>query len=211
SANRSGRPSPTRPEHVRSDFGQDAPYILDGGACPVGVESTVLDISGERPILLRPGGVGRAAIEQVLGEPVLVPERSAEGPVRSPGMKYRHYAPDVPLILIEGPPESVIDRMEVLARRERAAARRIGWLLSTEGAEAVRSSPGEVREVLGPRDEPRAQAARLFDALRRLEEAGVDVILAEGSTSPGGGVEAAVIDRLRRASARVERVGGAWR
>jgi len=95
SANRSGAVSPTRAEHVAESLGDAVDLILDGGACRVGIESTILDLSGARPALLRPGGVAREALEELLG-PV---ELAAAGPVKAPGMLESHYAPGLPVRL----------------------------------------------------------------------------------------------------------------
>lgn len=100
SANRSGRPSPTRADHVREDFG-DAVDVLNGGTCRVGLESTVVDLSSTPVAVLRPGGVSAAQIEAVLGEPVTLAVGNAR---RSPGTRYRHYAPTTPVVLL--PPGS---------------------------------------------------------------------------------------------------------
>ena len=111
SANRSGRPSPTTAAHVLEDMDGRIPMILDGGPCQVGLESTVLDVTGEIPRVLRPGGVTPEMIAQVAGscrvdESVMRPLKEGEKP-RSPGMKYRHYAPKGSLTIFEGAPEDV--------------------------------------------------------------------------------------------------------
>jgi L-threonylcarbamoyladenylate synthase len=92
SANRSGRPSPTRPEHVSDDFGKDLP-VVDGGSCSIGLESTVLDISGEDPTILRPGKISAEEIEDLLGRKILSESSSSEQNKRSPGTRYSHYKP----------------------------------------------------------------------------------------------------------------------
>lgn len=98
SANRSGRPSPTIAQHVFDDLRGQIAAVLDGGACRVGIESTVLSLTGNRPVILRPGAITAAEISAVLGQFVTI--AGADEPVASPGMKYRHYAPNAPVILL---------------------------------------------------------------------------------------------------------------
>jgi L-threonylcarbamoyladenylate synthase len=123
SANRFGKVSPTSAQHVRDDLGSDVDFILDGGACDVGVESTIVDLSGNEPAILRPGGVTREAIEETLGRRVPVREKSG---VRSPGQLESHYAPRAEVVVAKS---DDIDRrvaelrkrglkVEVLARPE---------------------------------------------------------------------------------------------
>lgn len=97
SANLSGRPSPTRLEDVLEDLGGKVRYAIDGGECDVGIESTVISLFHSKPTLLRPGKITREALEEVLQEKVVV---STSGPILSPGMKYRHYAPKAPIRLV---------------------------------------------------------------------------------------------------------------
>lgn len=91
SANVSGRPSPTNAADVREDLGETVPLILDGGECSIGIESTVIDLTRQNPVILRPGAITRQALEEVLQTPILL--ATEKDPIRSPGMKYRHYAP----------------------------------------------------------------------------------------------------------------------
>jgi len=210
SANLSGRPSPTTAEHVWRDLRGRIDVLLDGGPAGVGVESTVLDLTGEVPVVLRPGGVTPDELAAVAGEVKLDPGVLAAGaeteaggrPPRSPGMKYRHYAPRAPLILVEGGPERVAARVGELAGQFRTAGKRVGILACAETA--GRYDGAEVL-VAGRRSDPATVAAGLFAALRRFDELGVDVILAEGIEPRGLGL--AVMNRLRRAAGRrVERV-----
>ncbi len=178
SANRSGRPSPTEASVVLGDLGEGVDLVLDGGSTEVGVESTVLDVSDSMPVLLRPGGIPLEALEEVLGR-VSLPEGTL-ALRRSPGMRYRHYAPSVPVRLWpETGPWPVVDsELSVgymgLRREAVTVAYRIHF------------------------DSPEHYAAGLFSGLRYLEEAGVDVIVAD---FPGtGGIALAIRDRLSRAS-----------
>lgn len=214
SANRSGRPSPTRADHVWDDLRDRIDLIVDGGPVGIGVESTVLDVSTDPPVLLRPGGVSLEALRAVLGEVKLdpavlaLPGTEAEikaGPVRSPGMKYRHYAPRCPAVLVEGEPEARGRRLAALAASYLQQGLRVGIIATEEGAAAL----GEGQEsgsdrgnlfvlITGPRNRSDLYAARLFDVLRELERLGSDVIIMEGIDTAGIGL--AVMNRLRRAA-----------
>ena len=186
SANRSGRPSPTRAEHVLQDLGDAVDLVLDGGPCPVGVESTVLDVTGPVPVVLRPGGLPKESIEAALGRPVMVgggPELAR----RSPGTRYRHYAPGTPL-LIAGPDE-VPRVVEGLLRQGKT----VGLLARRDPG--LRHPQLRTRIVTGGL---RAYARELFDALRSLDDQGCEVIVAEAVDEKGIGL--AIMDRLRRAA-----------
>ncbi len=187
SANRSGRPSPTRAEHVLEDLGCQVDVVVDGGPCPVGVESTVLDLSGHIPVILRPGGVPREALEEALGGPVAVgaPRELAR---RSPGTRYRHYAPRARLFIVAA------EEMEETARRWLSRGARVGALSRrpldlSDPALLVWPVPGDLARY----------ARELFDALRWLDSQGCQVILAEAVPEEGLGL--AIMDRLRRAAA----------
>lgn len=203
SANLSGRPSPTTAGHVLEDLAGRLEAVLEGGPCTVGLESTVLDLTGEKPVLLRPGGVTREELASILGEiQVPVPSR-ADSPSPSPGMKYDHYAPRAPMFLVEGEPTQVARRIQEMLRENQQKGRQVG-LLVTAGNQYLFEAAAAV-EVLGDRENPGEIAARLYQALRSLDRAGVDIILAEGFEEAGLGL--ALANRLRKASGgRVMRV-----
>lgn len=194
SANRSGRPSPTRAEHVVEDLGGRIAAVLDGGPTGVGLESTVLDVTLEPPALLRPGGVTREQIEAVIG-PVADAAGKSERP-RSPGQKYAHYAPAVPLVLVTGGGAGVVAEINRSIVAERAAGRRPAVLCALEDAAAF---PGaEAVVTYGRRAVPSEIAARLYDALRAFDRLPADKIFAAGL--PEQGIGAAIMNRLRRAA-----------
>lgn len=183
SANRFGRVSPTRAAHVIEDLGADAPLVLDGGACEVGVESTIVDLTRERPVLLRPGGIALAQLEAVLGEAVL--ERDAQAP-RAPGTLDAHYAPATPIELVAA--RAIDTRIAALqAQGERVAL----WARPPAGGRA------DVRRAMP--DDPGSAAHALYDTLRELDRAGCSRILVE--RVPDVAPWHAVADRLRRAAA----------
>ena len=183
SANLFGRISPTTAEHVAEQLGDRIDYILDGGPCRVGVESTVLHITPEGVRLLRPGGVPLEEIERLIG-PVQFPEAGGESrPQAGPGMLPQHYAPRTPLVIDGNVAELARDR-------------RIGVL-------AFRAPPDvsvAACEILSPSGDLREAAAGFFAALRRLDAQQLDLLVAE--SYPEEGLGRALNDRLRRAAAR---------
>jgi L-threonylcarbamoyladenylate synthase len=197
SANVSGSPSPTSAEHVLRDLGGKIEMVLDGGPAEIGVESTVIDMTVDPPELLRPGGLPLEEIEGVIGH-VRVPEPARglaafTGKPRSPGMKYRHYAPRCRLILVEGDPASVRRKVAELVTVLRTQRKRVG-VLALDGADY----PDAEVVDLGARSDLRRVAKSLFTAIRDLDERGVDVIVAEGVEERGLGL--AIMNRLRKAS-----------
>lgn len=199
SANLSGRPSPTLASHVYTDLNGRIDAILDGGPTGVGLESTVLDMTGDIPVILRPGGVtpeeiqavaGKVLLDPSLGENGVTPERPA-----SPGMKYRHYAPSAPLLLIEGDPLKVTQKIKDLIEEYSLQGLRVGVLCRNGNEGQFR---GSVIVTAGMPRNHSSVAAVLYDALRSFENTGVDIILAEGVEPRGLGL--AVANRLRRAA-----------
>ena len=194
SANRSGGPSPTIAEDVMADMDGRLPLILDGGACGVGVESTVVTLAGEQPVLLRPGFVTKEQLEQVLGCEVqlagAVLHKLKEGETaRSPGMKYKHYAPKAHVTILRGDFEAY--RKYVCDHAGPGV-----WALCFDGE-------GEQLPVpfisYGAQEDDAAQARELFSALRRLDEKGAGTVYAR--CPHVGGVGLAVYNRLVRVAA----------
>ncbi len=194
SANRSTELSPTLAAHVEQSLGDRVAMILDGGPAPVGIESTVLDVSGSRPMLLRPGALSRSAIEEVVGAvDVLGADPAAAAPRASPGLMERHYAPRARLMLFDRAGESRVAG-ELAAARSRGVS--TGALLWTAGSAGVRAASDVVVELPG---DPAAYAQRLYAVLHELDARGCAVIAAE--SPPSGDGWDGVRDRLRRASA----------
>ena len=177
SANPSGKISPTTAQHVASSLGTKVAMILDGGPCPVGVESTVLDLTGPTPVLLRPGGVTAEDLTDTIG-PLAAPAADT-GVLRSPGMLASHYAPQLPL------------RLEARDVRPREALLAFG-ACSIAGAAAM--------ENLSPSGDLVQAAANLFAMLRALDRPGLSGIAV--MPVPDRGLGRAINDRLRRAAAR---------
>ncbi len=185
SANKFGHVSPTTAEHVRADLGEEVDLILDGGPCEVGVESTIVDLSGPLPALLRSGGVPAEDVERVLGERLSAPL----SPVRAPGMLASHYAPRAGLLLVEA--------NAVVAEVARQVEAGLEVAVMAPGSPTLPSGKGS-RLFRLPED-PAGFARALYATLREIDAAGFDVIVA--APPEGAGLGVAVRDRLRRASA----------
>lgn len=183
SANRFGRVSPTRASHVIDDLGAQAPFVLDGGDCVVGLESTIVDLSRKRPALLRPGGLAAPEIERVLGQPLVAPDAQAP---RVSGSLAAHYAPRTALELID--PDAIDARLAALSAA--------GSVVAVWSAERPHS-PHQLWRAAN-RD-PVAFGHDLYAALRDLDAAGVRRILVE--RPPAGEAWRAIADRLARAEA----------
>jgi L-threonylcarbamoyladenylate synthase len=183
SANRFGAVSPTTADHVVADLGEDVDYVLDGGPCDVGVESTIIDLSRERPVLLRPGGMPREAIEAIVGA-LSVADAAAPA---APGTLASHYAPRADVIAVE--PDGVPAALA-------AATGRIAVLAPASAFAAWGDLTGVLAYPLP--DDVAGMARSLFAALRDLDAAGVNVVIA--ALPPAAGLGEAVGDRLRRAA-----------
>ncbi len=206
SANISGKPSPTTAEHTYQDLKGKIDAVLDGGQSGMGVESTVLDLTSKVPVILRPGGVTLEDIKELGCDVVLDPslvnyEEKVDKP-RSPGMKYRHYAPSSPLILVEGAGEQVIREILKLASNYAAQGKKVGVLCRDGNRE---NYTGILTITAGTAWDHASVAVALYNALRSFDDTGVDIILAEGVEPVGLGL--AVANRLRRAATKIINVG----
>ena len=200
SANRSGKPSPTSAQHVFDDMDGRIPLILDGGESDVGLESTVISLVGEKPCILRPGGVTKAMLEGVIGPvdlagSILRPLEKGEKAL-SPGMMYKHYSPDGQVTLIEGKESAVVEALRRLYAHADGEGHRACVMCFTEHVEALADChPHDI----GSKDDPAEVARRLFATLRALDDEQMDVIFSE--VVPPEGVGLAVMNRLGRAAA----------
>jgi L-threonylcarbamoyladenylate synthase len=194
SANLSGKPSPTTACHVFEDLKNRIPGIVDGGSTGVGVESTVVECSEGTVTILRPGGITLEELEKVAGEGRVKVDPGIENKElapKSPGMKYTHYAPDAPFVLVAGSPEF----LQKLVDKERAAGRKIG-ILTTEERMVFYQADSVI--PAGRREDPETVAQHLYEALRAFNEAGVDQIF--GEVFPKIGVGAAIMNRLEKSA-----------
>lgn len=184
SANPFGYISPTTAAHVEQQLGEQIPYILDGGPCTVGVESTIVGMENNRPTIFRKGGLSVEAIEDCIG-PVMVREHSTSNPA-APGMLKSHYAPRVPVVL--GKPEDLMTQYRKQA---------IGVIRFREKTEGI---PEHQQLILSASGDYREAARRLFAGMRYLDQLELDVIIAE--LLPEEDLGRAINDRLRRAAAQ---------
>lgn len=195
SGNTSGRPSPTSVADMLEDMNGKIDAILDGGSCQVGVESTIIDMTAATPRLLRPGGVPLEELRAVLGEveldpAILRPMEEGEKPL-APGMKYRHYAPKAPVIVVKGSPA----RSAAYILEHMSPTYWDGVICFDEFADWYPSHPVE---RLGGALDHWENARRLFHALRAMDEAGVKRIWAQSPDTAGMGL--AVVNRLDKAA-----------
>ncbi|MDR1992320.1 MAG: threonylcarbamoyl-AMP synthase [Nitrososphaerota archaeon] len=200
SANLSGKPSPTIAQHVIDDLNGSIDAIIDSGATDIGVESTVVDLSVEPPLLLRPGGTPYEALKKVIDDLELHPFVQTETELifekfSSPGMKHKHYAPKAEVILVEGSIQAVQAKISTIAQSFKQNGQRVGILATDETQLAYHA---DVVKSLGSRFNLDAIAQNLFGFLREIDAKNVDVILAESISSEGLGL--AIMNRLRKAS-----------
>lgn len=194
SANVSGRPSPTTAQHVYEDMNGRIPMILDGGPVQIGLESTIVDLTEEHPVILRPGYITLDMIRSVTGEAEmdkgLIADDSSVHP-KAPGMKYRHYAPKADLQIVEGPMEQVVSYIN----RQCAVFGKAGVICTEETR--GRYPNGDVK-CIGSRKDERSIASHLFAILREFDEDQVERIYSESFDTPGLGQ--AIMNRLLKAA-----------
>lgn len=204
SANRSGRPSPTTAEHVREDLWGRIDMIIDGGAVGIGVESTIIDVTEEIPVILRPGHITKEMIQAVTGKVQMDAGLTGEDPAarpKAPGMKYRHYAPKARMTIIEGQNRDMIRRICELAAAY--PSDKVGILAADESAEAY--PHGQVLSI-GSRKRHTIEQG-LYRALREFDHRGVEVIFSESFS--GDERNEAVMNRLLKAAGhRIEYLPG---
>jgi L-threonylcarbamoyladenylate synthase len=201
SANLFTRPSPTRAAHVLEDLGGRIDMILDGGPTPIGVESTVLDLTQDPPALLRPGGAPAEAllrlVPNLVYEPRYVKLDDETAAQASPGMLLKHYSPRAELILFAGAADRALERMRAAVHEAIAAGRSAGVMAPDEEAASF-AALGAAVFPLGPAADLERIAQRIFAGMRELDARGVDLILVRGVTREGLGL--AIWDRLLRAA-----------
>lgn len=198
SANISGRPSTTKAEHVIDDLLGRIDMILDGGSAVIGLESSIVDMSESRPVILRPGAVTKEMLEQVLGyvevDKTIIESDSAVKP-KAPGMKYRHYAPRADMIIVKGDRKKVEKKISGLVREAHAVGEKAGVLATDETAACYQA---DVVISLGQAWREEEISGRLFDALRKFDETDVSRIYSESFSDSGIG--AAIMNRLLKAA-----------
>ena len=211
SANRSGKPSPTEASHVLEDLSGKITAVVAGGNAQVGLESTVLDVTPSRPMLLRPGSITREMLEQVVGQVDIDPTLQGQAlggqalgdqaQPKAPGMKYAHYAPEGQVYLVDGSSmEAVAAKMLSLAQEGKEGQQQVALLVSKELL-AVDSRLAQVADqlfILGTREDLPGIGQQIYSALRQCDSLGMELIIAEAYPRAGYGM--ALMNRLDKAA-----------
>lgn len=192
SANRSGKPSPTKAVHVEEDLQGRIPLILDGGATGLGIESTVLDVTVTPPVILRPGGVTKEMLEQVIGKVILPTkeQQKLDSTPKAPGMKYTHYAPNAPVYLIDLNKKEV----EQALRKLKECGHKVALLAPS----SYQDLKADYFFSYGSEENKEQMSAKLYDDLRACDKTEASIILATTTTTEGVG--AAIMNRLEKAA-----------
>lgn len=199
SANTSGRPSPTTAMHVMDDLNGKISMVIDGGAVGIGIESTIVDVTGDIPMILRPGYINKKMLEEVVGEVTI--DKAILGPVspdlkpKAPGMKYKHYAPKADFTMFDGDIDKVTDRINELAESYIKKGYKVGIISSAESKDRYRY--GEVISI-GSRNNEISISKNLYKVLREFDDKQVDYIL--GETFRSGELGQAIMNRLLKAA-----------
>ncbi len=198
SANTSGRPSPTKASHVEEDLCGKIDMILDGGEVDIGLESTIVDVSTDQPMILRPGYISQAMLKEVIG-PVEIDRAllldSSKAHPKAPGMKYKHYAPKADLKIVEGREDEVIAAINRLVEQGNKAGEKVG-VIATEETKGLYE--GGIVKSIGSRKDELSIARHLFGILRDFDELKVDRIYSEAFDTPRMGQ--AIMNRLMKAA-----------
>ena len=196
SANISGRPSPTTAQAVYKDLQSRIDMVLDGGACQFGVESTIVDCTEDVPIILRPGAITKEMLEEIF--PVVKIDKAIVGAnvvPKAPGMKYKHYAPKVDMILIEGDNKKMSSSIKEILHKYENEGKKVGLLVSDEVANELNH---QNTFSYGSQENLAQIASEIYEGLRYFDDKDVDIILAQGTTDKGIGL--AIMNRLHKAS-----------
>ena len=199
SANSSGKPSPTRASHVEFDLNGKIDMIVDGGAAEWGLESTIVDVSGEVPMILRPGAVTKEMMEEVVGtveiDPAILQKPAADLKPKAPGMKYTHYSPKAEVILVKGETTAVADEINRLAAEDMAHGLKTGVMATEETKDLYKA---DIVLSLGSRERPEEIGANLFKYLRKFDFLGAERVYSEVFSEEGEGM--AIMNRLNKAA-----------
>ena len=198
SANLSGKPSPTKAKYVVQDMDGRIDMIIDGDGVDIGLESTIVDLTGDKPMILRPGYITKEMLDTVLGQvetdPTLLDADSKEAP-KAPGMKYRHYAPKGELVLVEGSPEAVVSYINEQTSLHRQQGEKTGIIGTSEMAGRYEA---DSIKIAGSREDETAIARQLYTFLREFDDEDVAYMYAESFA--GTGMRQAIMNRLLKAA-----------
>ncbi|MDB8806038.1 MULTISPECIES: L-threonylcarbamoyladenylate synthase [Romboutsia] len=195
SANMSGRPSPTKGNHVKEEMDGRVSGIVLGGNCDFGLESTVLDLTGEVPMILRPGSITKEDLEEVLGEVLVDPsllKKEDNKKAKAPGMKYTHYSPDADVYIVSGNDKDVINKINQIIRENSENGIKSGVMCVEKNKEVYEGeviSLGNTLEEVG---------SNLFDVLREMDKRNVDIVYSEAFEMTGVGQ--AIMNRLLKSA-----------
>lgn len=200
SANISGKPSPTKAEHVLKDMDGRIDMVLDGGRATLGLESTIVDLSGDKPMILRPGCITQNMLQNILGpieyDPAIIsPELYADIKPKAPGMKYRHYAPEGNLTIYEGNMTRVVNEINLQAEEKQLMGKRVG-IIATDETKAYYSH-GTIKSI-GSRKDEASIAAELYNILREFDDLHTEYIYSESFIDDDLGQ--AIMNRLLKAA-----------
>lgn len=198
SANTSGRPSPTDAKHVEEDLSGKIDMIIDGGSVDIGVESSILDMTVDPPMILRPGAITKEMLEEIIGEvavdQTLLADSEGVAP-KAPGMKYRHYAPKAQLMVVEGTLEDTVKAIRQIAYEQTRLGYKVGIIATNETVDAY--TTGIVKNV-GSRNSEKSIAQNLYKVLREFDDEEVSYIYSEALDVEGMGD--AIMNRLYKAA-----------
>lgn len=198
SANTSGRPSPSTAQHVADDMDGKIEMIIDGGSVEIGVESSILDMTVDPPMILRPGAITKEMLEEVIGtvtvDTALLSDASGAAP-KAPGMKYRHYAPKAQLMIVSGEPKEAVRAIKQIAYEQERLGYKVGIIATTE---TLGSYTRGVIKTIGSRSNEGSIAKNLYKVLREFDEEDVDYIYSEAFDAEGMGI--AIMNRLDKAA-----------
>lgn len=198
SANVSGRPSPTLAKYVKEDMDGKIPLILDGGQVGIGVESTIVDLTEDVPMILRPGFVTKEMLEQILGEvkeDATLMEVKEDAKPKAPGMKYRHYAPKGNLVIVTGKEEAVIHYINEACKEAQLNGKKTGVICTRENASSYKA---QTIKVIGSKAKGATIAHGLYQCLRECDDENLEVIFTE--SFPTDGIGQAIMNRLLKAA-----------
>ncbi|MCR4695460.1 MAG: threonylcarbamoyl-AMP synthase [Pseudobutyrivibrio sp.] len=202
SANTSGRPSPTKADHVYEDLQGKIDCILDGGAVDIGLESTIVDLTEDVVTILRPGYINMEMLEKVVGQVKIDPGivyndkgTTSGAKPKAPGMRYKHYAPKGDLTIVKGQEANVISAINEMTARDMAAGKKVGIIATATTKDKYKE--GNIL-VIGDRLDEKSIAHNLYDILRQFDELDVDIIYSESFATPNMGQ--AIMNRLLKAA-----------
>lgn len=199
SANTSGRPSPSEAAHVAEDLSGKIPMIIDGGSVSIGIESTIIDLTEELPMVLRPGYITPEMLSEVLGEEVIIDPGiiAADDTTKpkAPGMKYKHYAPKADMVIVEGATEAVVSQINKLVGQKQEIGQKVA-VIATEETRALYRA--DVVLCIGKREDEDSIASHLYKILRECDELEVQAIFSESLATPRIGQ--AIMNRMLKAA-----------